>query len=187
MMSRFLSTSAKTMLPWILSMLLIGGLVACDTTSQGPEPCGELVAQQDPEAQRLQALLALVQSFHAQADVAVDAKDLTRAETTIRALIQTLKASTLEHPERFDFLFDAYGRLARLQWQQEQPDKALTTVDEGLALALDDGQPRLFRGYLLQLRGELLRAKGDDRGAIEAHKEAINLFKAILDKQGSTP
>lgn len=186
-MSPFLTRLTRPLRHLMLVGLLLGAWVACDTSPTDTGACGETATARDPETQRLQALLALVQSFHAQADVAAAAEDLPRAEASIQALIQTLNASTLEHPERLDFLLDAYGRLARLQWQQAQPDRALATVSEGLALAPDDPKPRLFRGYLLQLRGDLLRSKGDDRGAVEAHKEAIQLFKAILDKQGSAP
>jgi hypothetical protein len=136
------------------------------------------------EDTRLPALLALVESHHRQADLAIDQGDLPSAVTSMTDLIADLNAATLNHPERLLFLIDAHTRLARLQTQQGHLTEALSTIDAGLRWHYQTPRPTLFGGYLLQTKGDLLYDLHDDRGAIQAHKEAILVFKSIID---STP
>jgi hypothetical protein len=140
--------------------------------------------RQVDEDTRLPALFALVESHHRQADLAIDQGDLPAAVTSMTALIADLNAATLDHPERLLFLIDAHTRLARLQTQQGHLTEALATIDAGLRWHYQTPHPTLFGGYLLQTKGDLLYDLHDDRGAIQAHKEAILVFKSIID---STP
>ena len=163
---------------WVLSGLavlglLLSALVAC----YEPAPPEELVSQKHA----LAAMVGIAQSYHAQADIAAERGDLVGAGEAMRALINELAGYPEEHRERIELSLDAHGRLARILMEQGENEAALDVIDEGLSFAGEAAAESLFAGYLLQARGDALRAIGDDRGAVQAHKDAILIFKALLD------
>ena len=67
-------------------------------------------------------------------------------------------------------------RLARVLWQQQQPDKALVLLD----VADDDPFASLYQ----ELRGDILFAKGDRDGARAAYEKALKLGPAAASRDG---
>jgi predicted negative regulator of RcsB-dependent stress response len=131
------------------------------------------------------AMVAMAQSYHEQADIAVQNDDLAAAETAMVDLVSALDNLTLEHRERLELGMDAYARLARIRMDQEDLEGAYDATNQGLLFGEEAAQDSLFAGYLHQIRGDILRARGDDRGAVDAHKDAIAVFKLILDSQAA--
>lgn len=166
-----------------LILLTCLSLTACATDSDSlpASTTAPAAFPADPLDARVAAMLALVESAHRQADLSSENNDLPAAAAAMTALISDLESSTLDHPERTLFLIDAHGRLARLQIHMNLPDAALATLTAGLRWHQQTPRPTLFGGYLLQIKGDLLRDLNDDRGAIQAHKEAILVFKSIME------
>lgn len=131
------------------------------------------------------AMVAMAQSYHEQADIAVQSNDLEAAEAAMVELVGALDSLTLEHRERLEIGMDAYARLARIRMDQGDLQGAYDAANQGLLFGEEAADNSLFAGYLHQIRGDILRARGDDRGAVDAHKDAITVFKKILDSQAA--
>ena len=101
----------------------------------------------------------------------------------MRDLVKALAESNVQHRERLELGMDAYARLARILMDEGKLEDALGAANDGLAFGAEVADDSLFAGYLHQIKGDILRTRGDDRGAVDAHKEAITVFKAILDAQ----
>ncbi len=65
---------------------------------------------------------------------------------------------------------DAAFRIATLQLQQGQRGTALATVGQGLAAS---GSTTVYRSRLLALRGSILEEQGDNAGAMDAYRQAV--------------
>lgn len=162
-------------------MLLLGVLAASTGCHEADAP-----PDANPQAQEHQAvaaIAALAQSYHSQADIAVAAGDLPAAEAAMRQLLTELEAIELSHTERYEQRLDAYSRLARILIDQNQLEEAQILLQTATAIIPEDPtqNPSLFAGYLFQVQADLFRAQEKPRQAIEAHKEAILIFQAILD------
>lgn len=67
-------------------------------------------------------------------------------------------------------------RLARVLWQQEQPDAALKLLD------IADDDP--FAALYLELRGDIQFAKGDREGARAAYEKALKVGPPAAGRDG---
>ncbi len=145
--------------------------------------CQQDELSKPPDERHIAATVAMAQSYHAQVDIALEQGERREAKAALEALVEALTAADMQHPVVGDLALDAHGRLARLWEEEGEVDLALAVIERGLSSAGPRGEQSVFAGYLLQMRGDLLRSQGDDLGAVEAHRQAILIFKSILERQ----
>ena len=170
---------------FFLAVVMFGMLVSCADTTSEPQAS-------PPPDQSGPALVAMAHSYHETADLALEQNDLKGAKAAMQSLIQDLDSYQSPLDETLNLQLDAHARLARLTLNEGDAEAALKVADEGLAKAGNYANSSIFGGYLQQIRGDALRAQGNPAGAVEAHAQAIRIFKALLEKtqenpQGSTP
>jgi predicted negative regulator of RcsB-dependent stress response len=90
------------------------------------------------------------------ARIAVEAGDLSQADTLLRGVMERSKDDQLKLVARL--------RLARVQLAQNKPDDALATLNGVPAGA--------FEARFQEARGDILFAKGDKSGALKAYEAA---------------
>ena len=167
-------------LPRLLAVLLVFMALAMGACHE-PPPAD--LAQENHTAP---AMAAMAESYHELADVAVESGDLDGAAQAMRDLVDSLGGSERAESATRELGMDALGRLGRILIDQDRQDEALIVADQGLAFGGDLSESSSVAGYLHQLRGDVLRSAGDDRGAVEAHKAAIMVFKHILETHADT-
>jgi predicted negative regulator of RcsB-dependent stress response len=92
-----------------------------------------------------------------EARLAVEANDLSKAETLLRGVMDRTKDDELALVARM--------RLARVQLAQNKPDDALATLN---------GKPAgAFESRFHEVRGDILFAKGDKPGALKEYLAAL--------------
>lgn len=132
------------------------------------------------------ALQSLSTGHHKRADIALQSQDRETARQEMRALLATLQKHETQTALDFDLRFDAATRLAQLHLEDKQLQEAENVARQ--ALQHEDQAPNtLFRGYLHQTLADILEKKGDPRGAVDEHGQAIEIFKAILDRSPGHP
>ncbi|MDX9721299.1 MAG: hypothetical protein RBU37_11185 [Myxococcota bacterium] len=155
----------------ILPGLLVLALLGCQ--EQGPAPLLEDHSRA--------ALVALAQSYHVQADMALEAEHPELAEAAMRELIDALHDAGRSNQTAWELELDASTRLSRLLLERGDAAAALAEMERVLADGNSLGD-NIFVGYAHQVRGDCLRALGRAAEAIEAHKQAILIFKRLLEQ-----
>ncbi|OIP29048.1 MAG: hypothetical protein AUK47_28405 [Deltaproteobacteria bacterium CG2_30_63_29] len=165
----------RAALQLLIALASLGFMSGC---YEGPAPA--LLSDQTTEA-----AMAMAQSYHTQADIAVENNDLQSAANAMTELIEALERTSKRQDEVADLVMDASGRLSRILSEEGKLDEALEAVESGLERGGERSKTSLFAGYLWQSRGDILRQQGDDRGAVESHRAAIVIFKRLLDQKPS--
>lgn len=132
------------------------------------------------------ALVSLAEAHHKRADIALKQDRRDEAKAELGRLLEDAEPHRGELSESWDVLFDTSARLARLHREDKALEKAERVARRGLS-GEADAPASIFRGYLHQELGDILEARGDLRGAVEQHGQAIDIFKAILDTRRPTP
>ena len=160
----------------LIALALVGGGLGCTGTggssSQRP-PAGD--------ASTL-ALVALAVDYHKKADLALASGTRGEAKEELEALLVVCERYEIGSVEAWDVRFDAATRLALLHAEDAELDKAEIAANRGLPRS-SDAPNTLFRGYLLQTLADIKEKKGDARGAVELHAEAIEVFKGVLESE----
>ena len=132
------------------------------------------------------ALVSLAEAHHKRADIALQQERRDDAKAELGRLLENAEPHRGALPESWDVLFDASARLARLHREDNALTKAESVARSGLRDE-EDAPVSIFRGYLHKELGHVLEARGDLRGAVEHHGQAIDIFKTILDAGKPTP
>ena len=157
----------------IFAMSLLVLVYAC--SSPGPQN-----SFGGPQDERTTALVSLAAGHHKRADIALQEGKRQVAKEEMGFLLSTAQKSGVTTPGGYDVRFDAAGRLARLHLEDEEVPQAEAAALRGLEGA-ERAPATLFHGHLHQILADVLEKKGDLRGAVEHHGQAIELFKTILE------
>ncbi len=160
-----------------LALMALCALLALCACAGRPADLGGAV-EENP--QRGAALLSLAEGHHKRADIALRQGQRDDAKAEMNALLDTAEPLRGAAAESYDVIFDGATRLARMHLEDEALDEAEQVARRGL-VGEAEAPPSLFRGYLHQVLADILEKRGDLRGAVEQHGEAIVIFKAILD------
>ena len=176
-------------------LLALGGGGCSREGAPLPSPCTD--ASGNPVDPTLLAFLSRARSAHHSADRheeqgrlddAIQALEtLSRGPLPQRAEQPTLSEQSPLAPEVREVLADTHARLADLQSQQKQFERAENDIRRGLELV---PQRNYFRGHLLEMRGVVaerqakdLKAKGQAQQAAELERRALNAFEESMKIQ----
>ena len=165
------------MLRHLLHMLLWGMMALLFTVAA----CQRSTSVNAELDEREVALVSLARSQHTLADLALDRGDVETATNELWIIIEQVKQIDLPTSIVYEVGLDAYIRIVRIHYERGDLVKAITTAEQGLSWS-QDAEPSIFRGHLYQLLGDVLKASGDPHGAIEAHTQAVEIFKSLLDR-----
>lgn len=169
------SWQARMAMIMLAALLAVGGWTGCAAEHSSSEHSG-MNAEHDRNA----ALVSMSVGFHKRADLALAEQNREEAKAEMARLLELCFKYNIRTPDAYNVLFDASTRLAQMHLE----DNALKQAEEVARRALareQDAPPSLFRGYLHQTLADVLERKGDPRGAVDEHGEAITIFKHILD------
>jgi len=130
--------------------------------------------------QRTPALVAMSVEHHKLADIALGQGDRAGAMGQMSALLDQAEQHRVRTTQGYDVTFDAATRLSRMHLEDGDLAAAETAARRGLE-GEAEAPATLFRGYLHQVLGDILEKRGDLKGAVDEHGEAIEIFKAILE------
>jgi len=158
----------------LVAALLLGAGICCTKRQPGH-------TKQRPRVDRaLMACLGALRAYHRQADLHLARNDPAAAIGAVQQ-ITGMKCIQRSSPEIQEAVLDAYGRLARMQMQQGQLDKAAEWLDKGMRRP---GPDSFFRANLYMVQGDLLDARatkldkdGKKTDADKLRRRAINAFE----------
>ncbi len=166
--------------------LLMLSLLLCTACARQPEPSAPNMHTQDS---KLALMTSLSTSHHKRADLALQQNKRKEAFAELNTLLDQIEkhlpAQAAGHKreiaDSYDLVFDASGRLARMHLEDKQLPQAEASARRGIGHAAQ-APNTLFKGHLYQILGDILEAKEDPKGAVQAHGEAIEIFRSLLDK-----